>query len=62
MKMKRLIICAIGVATCLSSCVKLHEEVYDEYIKRPQIDVEVEQPQWDATPEIDNDLEFELKI
>ncbi|MFI3265247.1 MAG: hypothetical protein SNG38_08895 [Rikenellaceae bacterium] len=59
--MKRLIICSLlGVAT-ISSCTKLHEEIYDEHIQRPQIDIEVEQPQWDSTPGIDSDLEFELK-
>ncbi|MFI3293499.1 MAG: hypothetical protein SNI70_08270 [Rikenellaceae bacterium] len=57
--MKRLIICCLGVVA-LSSCTKLSEEIYDEQIKRPQIDVDIERPQWDSIPQIDNDLEFEL--
>ncbi len=58
--MKRLLIfCFATVA--ISSCTKLHEEIYDEHIKRPQIDVEVERPQWDSIPQIDNDIELELK-
>ncbi len=58
--MKRLLIfCFATVA--ISSCTKLHEEVYDEHIKRPQIDVEVERPQWDSIPPKDDNLDFELR-
>ncbi len=59
--MKRLIICSLLGIAALSSCTKLHEEIYDEHIQRPQIDIEVEQPDWDSIPEIDNDLEFEIR-
>ncbi|MFI3294271.1 MAG: hypothetical protein SNI70_12245 [Rikenellaceae bacterium] len=57
--MKRIIICCLGIVA-ISSCTKLNEEIYDEHIKRPQIDVEIERPQWDSIPQIDNDLEFEI--
>ncbi|MFI3322975.1 MAG: hypothetical protein R3Y50_10730 [Rikenellaceae bacterium] len=57
--MKRLLIFSLSIVA-LSSCTKLHEDIYDKHIKRPQIDIELEHPQWDSIPQINDDLEFEV--
>ncbi len=56
--MKTLIFCIATIA--MSSCTKLNEDQYDEHIERPQIDIEVPPPTWESTPEIDNELNFEI--
>ncbi|MFR9611510.1 MAG: hypothetical protein SNI87_07135 [Rikenellaceae bacterium] len=60
--MKKVIFCiaTIMIAGCAQSCTKLNEDQYDEHIERPQIDIEVPPPTWESTPEIDNELNFEI--
>ena len=56
----KIILTACLVILGFCSCTKLHEESYDEHIKRPQIDTEIERPVWDTIPQIDNDIELKF--
>ncbi len=43
------------------SCTKLYEHTENEYIPRPEFDVEIPlDPEWDTIPQIENELEFDL--
>lgn len=54
MTMKRKIrygLLALAVAAGCMGCAKLHEEIEERYIERPQYDIEIPAPPaWDSIP------------
>lgn len=45
-----------AAAGCMG-CAKLHEEIYERYIERPQYDIEIPAPPvWDSIPQPDTPI------